>query len=135
MNYYNEIKNELINNELTQQVKNHSKNRSDLTTYYNVGKMLSEAGKNYGDGIIKEYSKRLTEDLKINYTKSSLYNMINFYHFTENTKFQTLSGKLSWSHYCELLSIKDLNKIEYYVKIAEQQNLSIRQLRDKIKNN
>ena len=54
MNYYNEIKNELINNEINRKVKNYSINKSDLNTYYNVGKMLSEAGKHYGEGIIKE---------------------------------------------------------------------------------
>ena len=58
MNYYNEIKNELINNEINRKVKNYSINRSDLNTYYNVGKMLSEAGKHYGEGIIKEYSQK-----------------------------------------------------------------------------
>ena len=57
MNYYNEIKQELINNETYKKVKDYSKNRSDLETYYNVGKLLSEAGKHYGEGIIKEYSK------------------------------------------------------------------------------
>ena len=49
MNYYNEIKNELINNEITKRVKDYSKNKSDLDTAYNVGKLLSEAGKHYGD--------------------------------------------------------------------------------------
>ena len=58
MNYYNEIKQELINNEINRKVKNYSINKSDLNTYYNVGKMLSEAGKHYGEGIIKEYSKK-----------------------------------------------------------------------------
>ena len=60
MNYYNEIKNELINNEITKKVKDYSKNKSDLTTYYNVGKLLNEAGKHYGEGIIKEYSRITT---------------------------------------------------------------------------
>ena len=63
MNYYNEIKKELINNEINRKVKNYSINKSNLNAYYNVGKMLSEAGKHYGEGIIKEYSKRLTSDL------------------------------------------------------------------------
>ena len=60
--------------------------------------------------------------------------MLKFYYFTEKIKFQTLSGNLSWSHYCELLSIKNLYKIEYYIMITEQQNLSVRKLREKIKN-
>lgn len=55
MNYYNEIKQELINNEIYKNVKDYSKNNSDLTAYYKVGKILSEAGKHYGDGVIKEY--------------------------------------------------------------------------------
>ena len=61
MNYYNEIKNELINNEINRKVKNYSINKSDLNTYYNVGKLLLEAGNQYGENIIKEYSLRLTE--------------------------------------------------------------------------
>ena len=55
MNYYNEIKNELINNELNRKVKNYSINKSDLDTYYNVGKLLLNAGNQYGESIIKEY--------------------------------------------------------------------------------
>ena len=61
MNYYENIKTEILNNEITKKVKDYSKNKSDLTTYYNVGKLLSEAGKHYGEGIIKEYSERLTK--------------------------------------------------------------------------
>ena len=75
MNYYNEIKNELVNNEINKKVKNYLVNRSDLNTYYNVGKMLSEAGKHYGEGIIKEYSKRLTIELGKGYTFTSLTRM------------------------------------------------------------
>ena len=56
MNYYTKIKNELINNVIYKKVKDYSKNKNDLTTYYNVGKLLSLAGKQYGEGIIKEYS-------------------------------------------------------------------------------
>ena len=71
MNYYNEIKNKLINNEITKKVKDYSKNKSDLTTYYNVGKLLSEAGKHYGEGIISEYSKRLTVEIGKGYGLSN----------------------------------------------------------------
>ena len=65
MNYYDEIKNELVNNEVYKRVKDYSKNRSDLNPYYNVGKLLYEAGKHYGEGIIKEYSIKLTSELGI----------------------------------------------------------------------
>ena len=133
MNYYSEIKNELINNEITKKVKDYSKNRSDLTAYYNVGKLLSEAGKQYGEGIIKEYSKRLTNELGRGYTITRLKYMRRYYEVFE--KGPTLSDLLSYSHYCELIWFEDINKINYYIKISVEQNLSVRQLRELIKNN
>ena len=132
MNYYNEIKNELINNEVTKKVKDYSKNRSDLTTYYNVGKLLSEAGKHYGEGIIKEYSKRLTSDLGRGFTESNLKRMRQFHIIVKNGA--TLSHLLTWSHYSELLPLNKVNAINYYIKICIEQNLSVRQLRERIKN-
>ena len=130
MNYYNDIKNELINNEINRKVKNYSINKSDLNTYYNVGKLLLDAGNQYGESIIKEYSLKLTEELGSGYSQRNLRNMRQFYKVSQ--KWQTLSAKLSWSHYCEILWFDD-NKFQYYVKIAELNSLSIRQLRDRIK--
>lgn len=131
MNYYNEIKKELVNNEINRKVKNYSINKNDLNTYYNVGKILSEAGKHYGEGIIKEYSKRLTKDLGKGYSKRNLWLMLKFYQTTE--KVQTLSAQLSWSHYCELLCLESIDEINYYIMITKEQNLSVRELRKKIK--
>ena len=131
MNYYNEIKNELINNEINRKIKNYSINRGDLNTYYNVGKLLFNAGKHYGEGIIKEYAINLSKDLNIKYDVSSLNKMKKFYKLIE--KVATVSPNLSYSHYVELLSFTDINKILYYIKLVEQQNLSVRQLREKIK--
>ena len=130
MNYYNEIKQELINNEIKKQIKNYSINRSDLNTYYKVGKILSEAGKHYGEGIIKEYSKKLTKDLGKGYTETNLKYFRQFYAFLKS---HTLCDKLSWSHYRTLLSISDENKINYYILLCSEQNLSVRKLQDKIK--
>jgi len=135
MNYYNEIKNELINNEINRTIKNYSINRSDLNSYYNVGKMLSEAGKHYGEGIIKEYSKKLKIDLNKNYSVRLLYRMLKYYNFVSKEKVPTVSAKLSWSHYDEILRFDDISKITYYIKISEEHNLSIRQLRNRIKSN
>lgn len=135
MNFYNEIKNELINNEISKAVKNYSINRSDLNSYYNVGKILSEAGKHYGEGIVKEYSQKLKYDLNKNYSVRLLYRMLKHYNFVSEGKLPTLSAKLSWSHYDEILRFDDINKIIFYIKISEQQNLSVRQLREKIKSN
>ena len=133
INYYDEIKNELVNNEITKKVKDYSKNRSDLTTYYNVGKLLAEAGKHYGEGIIKEYSKRLTNEFGTKFGITLLKRIRQFYIVIE--KGATMSHQLSWSHYCELLPVNSIDKINYYIKITKEQNLSIRELRTKIKNN
>lgn len=135
MNYYNEIKEQLINNEINRTVKNYSINRSDLNSYYNVGKILSEAGKHYGEGIINEYSQKLKCDLNKNYSVRLLYRMLKYYNFVSEEKLPTLSAKLSWSHYDEILRFDDINKIKFYIKISEQQNLSVRQLRERIKSN
>ena len=133
MNYYNEIKNELINNEINRKVKSYSINKSDLDAYYNVGRMLCEAGNHYGEGIIKEYSKRLTYELGKGYSKRNLWLMLKFYELNE--KVQTLSAQLSWSHYCELLSFENTDKINYYIELVKNNNLSVRQLRERIKSN
>ena len=133
MNYYNEIKSELLNNEVNRKVKNYSINKSDLDAYYNVGRMLCEAGNHYGEGIIKEYSKRLTYELGKGYSKRNLWLMLKFYELNE--KVQTLSAQLSWSHYCELLSFENTDKINYYIELVKNNNLSVRQLRERIKSN
>ena len=94
--------------------------------------MLSEAGNHYGEGIIKEYSKRLTYELGKGYSKINLWLMLKFYELNE--KVQTVSAQLSWSHYCELLSFENTDKINYYIELVKNNNLSVRQLRERIKN-
>ena len=131
MNYYDEIKNELVNNEIYKRVKDYSKNRHDLSTYYNVGKLLSEAGKSYGDGIIKEYSKRLTNELGKKYDTSYLNKMRKFYGLFQ--KMAPLAPQLTWSHYVELISLKNIDEIRYYIDIFASQNLSRNELRNRIK--
>ena len=132
MNYYNEIKNELINNEVNRKIKDYSKNKSDLTTYYNVGKMLSEAGKHYGEGIIKEYSKKLTKELGKGYSITRLRYIRRF--FEVFSKCPSVTDELTYTHYCELIWLNDYDKINYYINISIKQSLSVRQLRQKIKN-
>ena len=132
MNYYEDIKKKLINNEINRKVKIYTINKSDLTTYYNVGKMLSEAGKCYGESIIKEYSKKLTNELGKEYGVSNLRRFRQFYLMIE--KGATLSHLLTWSHYIEIIPINNVTIINYYINICIYQNLSVRELRNKIKN-
>ena len=46
-----------------------------------------------------------------------------------------MSSKLTWSYYTELLKIKNINEVKYYIYITDKQNLSVRELREKIKFN
>ena len=131
INYYEKIKQELLNNEISKLAKRNSINNSDLTTYYNVGKMLSEAGKSYGENIIGKYSVKLTQELGKKYNTTTLKRMRQFYLLIE--KGARFGHQLSWSHYVELLPLKDNNEINYYIKVCEQRNLDVRSLRILIK--
>ena len=59
MNFYNEIKIKLLDNEIYSKVKDYSKERHKVITYFEIGKLLSDAGKKYGKNIIKQYSEKL----------------------------------------------------------------------------
>ena len=131
INYYEKIKQELLNNEISKLAKKNSINNSDLTTYYNVGKMLSEAGKSYGENIIGKYSVKLTQELGKKINTTTLKRMRQFYLLIE--KGARFGHQLSWSHYVELLPLKDNNEINYYIKMCEQRNLDVRSLRNAIK--
>jgi len=134
MNYYDEIKNELINNEINRKVKNYSINKSDLNTYYNAGKLLNEAGGKYGDNIIDEYSKKLVLEVGKKYNRRTLFRMKQFYSIFHNEKVSQLATQLSWSHYIELLPLKDIDEIKYYIEICIEQHLGRDYLRKKIRN-
>ena len=133
MNYYEKIKNELINNEVYKKVKDYSKNRSDLNTYYKVGKLLNDAGKSYGEGIIKKYSDKLTKEFGRKYNYRNLFIMRKFYIIFKDENVNAMRSQLSWTHYRELLTLNNINEIKYYIRISETQNLSYRKLRDRIK--
>ena len=139
MDYYNEIKNEIIDIETYKKVKDYSKNKRELEGYYKIGKLIVEAqgGESrakYGDGLIKDFSKKLVLECGKKYNERTLRRIRQFYLFFKNEKWSTMSTKICWSHFTELLSIKDNNKIKYYIRITEEQNLGVRELRDKIKN-
>ena len=134
MNYYEEIKSKLINNEIYKRVKDYSKERNTVNTYFEIGRLLNEAGGKYGDNIIDEYSKKLVVEVGKKYNRRTLFRMKQFYNMFSDEKVSPLATQLTWSHYSELLSIKDENKLLYYVNIASKRKLSKRELREKIKN-
>ena len=134
MNYYSEIKDRLVKNEISKKVREIKNNQSDLTTYYEVGKLLSEAGKHYGEGIIKKYAIKLERDIGKKYNERTLRKYRQFYILFNNQKWPQVAAILTWSHYQELLPIKDINEINYYIDTSINQNLSRNKLREKIRN-
>ena len=134
MNYYNEIKEKLIKSEIYDKAKDYSKDKHKVSVYFETGKLLSEAGKEYGKNIIKQYSEKLMIEVGKKYKVSNLYKMRKFYEVFSDEKLYPLGTKLCWSHYRELLTIKNIDEIIYYIHICEKNNLSRRQLQERIKN-
>lgn len=132
MNYYNEIKKELVDNEVNKKIKDYSKNKYELQKYYNVGKLLLEAGNNYGEGIIREYSIKLIEELGKKYSVRYLFDIRRLYLFS---KVHPLGAQLTMSHYRLLFSLKDDNEIDYYINQVIERKLSKRELEIIIKSN
>ena len=134
MNYYNEIKNKLIDNEVYSKIKDYSKEKHKVITYFEIGRLLTEAGGRYGDNIIDEYSQKLVVEVGKKYNRRTLFRMKQFYNMFSDEKVSPLATQLTWSHYIELLSIKDGNKLSYYINVVKNNSLSKRELREKIKN-
>ena len=133
MNYYEEIKNKIIDNETYERVKDYSKERHRVITHYEIGKLLYEAGGKYGANIIKQYSEKLVIEVGTKYNERTLRRMRQLYLLFKKQKWSTVSTKLSWSHYSEVLSIKDEEKLMYYINACISKNLSKMELREKIK--
>ena len=133
MDYYNEIKNKLIDNEIYLKVKDYSKERHTLMTHYEVGKLLTEAGSKYGGDVIGSYSKKLSVEVSKKYNPRTLRRMRQLYQFFEEQKWSPVGTKLSISHIRQLFVLNDSNEINYYASQIEKRNLSKRQLEEIIK--
>ena len=141
MNYYNEIKNILIDNSIGRKVREYKSNQKDLESYYNVGKLLVEAQggeerAKYGNELMKEYSKKLTNELGKGYSVRMLQKMRQFYLLTQKSppmaaKFKSIN--ITWSNICEIMQLKNLEEIEYYLNLSNKLCLTKLELRTKIK--
>jgi len=134
MNYYNEIKNKIIDNEVYSKVKDYSKERHKVITYFEIGKLLNEAGGKYGDNVIDEYSKKLVIEVGKKYNKRTLFRMKQFYNIFNDSKVSTLWTQLTWSH-LRLLFNLEIDSMNYYIKVIINKRLSVRELEFKIKSN
>ena len=133
MNYYDEIKNKLIDNEAYLKAKDYSKERHKVITYFEIGKLLNEAGGKYGDNIIDEYSKKLVIEVGKKYNRRTLFRMRQFYTVFSNEKVSTVWTQLTWSHIRLLFNLTYVS-INYYIRISIDKHLSVRELEYKIKN-
>ena len=141
MNYYDEIKNILVDNAIGRKVREYKSNQRDLESYYNVGKLLVEAQggeerAKYGDGLIKEYSKRLTSELGKGYTVTRLKYMRTFFEVVKKSppladQFKNIN--ITWSNICEILYLKNIEEIKYYLDLSNKLCLTKRELRLRIK--
>ena len=136
MNYLNNIKT-LIEKDIVLKKKHRLiENNSTLTTYFEIGRILVEAqgGESrakYGNGLIKEWSRELTNLYGKGYDYTNLSRMRKLYLQFKNV---APLGQLSWTHYKYILPIKEQSKRNYYINLCIKQNLSKRELLERIKN-
>ncbi len=140
MNYYNEIKSILVDNAIGRKVREYKNNQKDLESYYNVGKLLVEAQggeerAKYGDGLIKEYSNRLTSELGKGYSTRNLKYMRNFYLLAKGQPLaaQFKNINMTWSNVCEILNLSNIEEMKYYLNLSNKLCLTKLELRTKIK--
>ena len=133
MNYYNEIKKNLLKCEIYDREKDYSKERNRVITYFENGRLLTEAGKQYGENIIGEYANKLMLEVGRKYNKRTLFRMKQFFNMFNDEKVSPLATQLTWSHYTELLPIKNPDELKYYLDITIKQKLTKRALRERIK--
>lgn len=132
-NYLENIRSYIISEQARTIVRDYSANKSKLETNYNIGKELSEAGKHYGEGIVKKYAKELTKEFGKGYGITELRKMRAFYYIAQ--KCAPLGRVLTWSHYKLLLPLKKLDEIKFYIDLTIRDNLSKRALAERIKSN
>ena len=127
MNYYNQIKENLIKSEIYDKEKDYAKDINKVKTYYEKGNLLSEVCKEYGKNIIKQYADKLMVEVGKKYNERKLRRMRQFYEIFSVLKRSTTWTKLSWSNYREFLSLKDIDEIKYYLNESENKKLTIKQ--------
>ena len=132
-NYLENIRGFIISEQARTIVRDYNANKSKLETYYNIGKELAEAGKHYGECIVKTYAEKLTKEFGKGFQYKELYKMLQIYNLCE--KVGTLCRQLTWSHYRRLLPLKNLEEIRFYINVSIRDNLSVRLLAERIKSN
>lgn len=113
-------------------------NSTMTKTYFLIGKRIVEEEQKgneraeYGENLIKNLSKKLTEEFGKGFSKRNLWQMKQFY--LAYSKVQTVSAqfKLSWSHYLILMRMENIDERNFYEIEALENNWSLRELRRQI---
>lgn len=139
MDYFNEIKNLIEKQEVNERVRRLQSNNQVIKTYYEIGKLLVEAqGKEkrakYGEGLLKKWSKLLSKEYGNGYDYTNLSRMRKLYLTFKKVGTSCQQFNLSWSHYRYILKFDDENERNYYINRCIQNNLSVRELINEIKN-
>ena len=103
----------LSKSEIYDKAKDYAKDINKVKTYYENGRLLSEAGKEYGKNVIKQYAEKLMVEVGKKYNERTLYGMRKFFEVFSNEKLNPMGSKLSWSHFRELLVVKNIDAIKY----------------------
>lgn len=131
--YYIELKEKALKVEIYDRARDYAKDKNKVNVYFGMGELLSKAGREYGKNIINNYSEKLMIEVGKKYNYRTLYRMRKFYELFNGGKLTTMWSKLTWSHYREVLSLKDIDEIKYYLNECESENLTQRQLYELIK--
>lgn len=137
-NYYEEIEHLIKKKEISKRARVLEENKDKISTYWHIGRIIVEAQggekrAKYGNGLIKEWSNRLTKLYGNSYNSDNLRRFRQYY--LTFPKYDPMGHKLEWSHIRAILPIKDINKRNYYINLSIEKNLSKRELIQAIKDN
>ena len=138
MNYYDEVNSYVKKVEIGKAIRETNANRELVECYWNVGRLIVEAqgGKEkakYGNELIRNWSKKLSNDYGKGYSYENLFKFRKFYLTFPIV--DTLCPQLTWSIIRTLLPIVDINKRNYYINLCIENKLSVRELKLEIKSN
>ena len=137
MNYFKNIEELIVENEARRKATALKDNTNTLLTYWTIGKLIVEAQggekrAKYGDNLINEWGSKLSLKYGKNYDARKLRRMRMFY--IQFPIWATVSPILTWSQYCDILTMTNENERNYYINLVILNNLSVRELRKEIKN-
>lgn len=113
-------------------------NSALVLLYWEVGhrirtEILREKRADYGEQIVPTLSAQLVADFGDGFSRRNLFRMIRFAEvFSDRQVVATLARQLSWSHFIEIIPLKDDLQRDFYAEMCRLERWSVRTLHDKI---